>query len=233
MGVNAQTSVPTFTAGAVLTAAQQNASARTGVPVFATTTTRDAAFGGSNKTLAEGQLAYIEASDTVQYYDGSAWKTLAPLIYNQRTVVTATNASWPVPTLLNPIVRVTVIGGGGGGGAGNTATDGSTGGTSTFASGETFAIAATGGSGGQGSTTAAGKTGDAGWTSGNGGGGGNQSTDRVFQGHPGWGGQVEIGLCDLTGKTTLNLIIGAGGAGAGTNVGGTGGRGEIIVEYVG
>jgi len=46
--------------------------------VFATTVTRDAAFGGSNKALAEGQLCYIEASDVVQYYTGSAWATVGP-----------------------------------------------------------------------------------------------------------------------------------------------------------
>lgn len=79
MGLNAQTSVPSFTAGAVLTATQQNQSARTGVPVFATTTTRDAAFGGAGqKTLAQGQLCYIEASNIVQYYNGSTWQTLGP-----------------------------------------------------------------------------------------------------------------------------------------------------------
>lgn len=79
MGVNAQTSVPTFTAGEVLTAANMNISARTGVPVFANTTTRDAAFGGTGeKTLAEGQLAYLEDSNIVQYYDGAAWATLGP-----------------------------------------------------------------------------------------------------------------------------------------------------------
>jgi len=78
MGANAQTSVPLFVANSVLTAAQQNISAATGVPVFATTVTRDAAFGGSNKVLAEGQLAYIEASDIVQYYTGSAWATVGP-----------------------------------------------------------------------------------------------------------------------------------------------------------
>lgn len=76
MGANAQTNVPLFTSGQVLTAAQQNTSAGTGVPVFATTVTRDAAFGGSNKALAEGQLCYIEASDVVQYYSSSAWITL-------------------------------------------------------------------------------------------------------------------------------------------------------------
>jgi len=80
MGANAQTSVPTFTAGEVLTAANMNISARTGIPVFADTTARDAAFGGTGeKTLAEGQYAYIEniaGSAATQYYDGSAWQTL-------------------------------------------------------------------------------------------------------------------------------------------------------------
>lgn len=79
MGANAQTSVPLFTAGDVLTAANQNLSAGTGVPVFATTTTRDAAFGGSGeKTLAEGQLCYLESTDVVQYYNGSSWATVGP-----------------------------------------------------------------------------------------------------------------------------------------------------------
>lgn len=74
MGANAQTTVPTFTAGQVLTAAQMNNSARTGVPVFANTSARDAGFGGTGeKTLAEGQLCYLEDSDVVQYYDGSSW----------------------------------------------------------------------------------------------------------------------------------------------------------------
>ena len=74
MGANAQTSVPTFTAGEVLTAANMNISARTGIPVFADSTARDAAFGGTGeKTLAEGQFAYLEDTNATQYYDGSTW----------------------------------------------------------------------------------------------------------------------------------------------------------------
>jgi hypothetical protein len=74
MGLNAQTTVPSFTAGQILTAAQQT-DINTGIPVFATTVTRDAAFGGSGeKVLAEGQFAYIEATKTTQYYDGAAWQ---------------------------------------------------------------------------------------------------------------------------------------------------------------
>ena len=76
---NTQTSVPLFVANAILTAAQQNISAATGVPVFATSVTRDAAFGGSNKALAEGQLCYLESTNVVQYYDGAAWATVGPV----------------------------------------------------------------------------------------------------------------------------------------------------------
>jgi hypothetical protein len=79
MGANAVTTVPVYVAGEVLTASDMNIT-NSGVPVFATTTTRDAAFGGTGeKTLAEGQMAYIEniaGSAAVQYYDGAAWATL-------------------------------------------------------------------------------------------------------------------------------------------------------------
>jgi len=76
MGANAQTAVPVFTAGQVLTAAQVT-QINTGIPVFATTTTRDSAFSGTGeKVLAEGQFAYIEASNTTQFYDGTNWLTL-------------------------------------------------------------------------------------------------------------------------------------------------------------
>ena len=76
MGANAVTTVPVYVAGEVLTAADMNIT-NSGIPVFATTTTRDAAFGGAGeKTLAEGQFAYIEATNTTQYYDGAAWQSV-------------------------------------------------------------------------------------------------------------------------------------------------------------
>lgn len=78
MGVNATTFVPAYVAGEVLTAADLTVT-NSGVPVFADAAARDAAFGGTGeKVLAEGQLAYLEDSDVVQYYDGSVWATLAP-----------------------------------------------------------------------------------------------------------------------------------------------------------
>jgi hypothetical protein len=76
MGANAQIAVPAFTAGQILTAAQQT-QINTGIPVFATTVTRDAAFGGAGeKTLAEGQFAFLEDTNTTQYYDGAAWQSV-------------------------------------------------------------------------------------------------------------------------------------------------------------
>ena len=77
MGANAQTSVPAFTVGQVLTAAQVTG-INTGIPVFASSTERDAAFGGTGeKTLAEGQMAYLEDTNATQYYDGSSWAAIA------------------------------------------------------------------------------------------------------------------------------------------------------------
>ena len=91
MGANAQTAVPVFTAGQVLTA-QQQTEINTGIPVFATTVTRDAAFGGTGeKTLAEGQFAYIEATNTTQYYDGATWQSVVPA--GGLTLVTSASGS--------------------------------------------------------------------------------------------------------------------------------------------
>ena len=76
MGDNAQTSVPKFTAGDVLTAANTNLLSN-GIPVFSGTATRDAGFGGTGeKVLAEGQFAFLEDSNTTQFYDGAAWQAV-------------------------------------------------------------------------------------------------------------------------------------------------------------
>ena len=99
MGANAQTSVPAFTTGQVLTA-QQQTEINTGVPVFATTVTRDAAFGGTGeKALAQGQLAYIEATNVVQYYNGTAWATLAPAADSGLTLISSTTIGSAVSSI--------------------------------------------------------------------------------------------------------------------------------------
>ena len=91
---NEQTSVPLYAASEILTAANMNISAGTGVPVFATTVTRDAAFGGAGeKVLAEGQLCYLSATNVVQYYDGAAWATVGPASSSQTAVFNETQSS--------------------------------------------------------------------------------------------------------------------------------------------
>lgn len=189
----------------------------------------------------EGQTIYETDTDLVRSYNGSAWATIGPTpTFNNVAVITSTNATWSVPTLTSPIVRVTVIGGGGGGG--NRSNAGTAGGSSTFASGQSFAVTAAGGAGGL-AAGAAGTAGETGWHSANGGmaGGATVNTDGE-DGQAGFGGEIKIGYCNLTGFTTLNLVVGTGGTGGaqaasgggGTAfAGGAGGRGEIIVEYAG
>ena len=76
MGANAVTTVPVYVAGEVLTAADLNIT-NSGIPVFASTVERDAAFGGTGeKTLAEGQFAFLEDSNSTQFYDGSVWQAV-------------------------------------------------------------------------------------------------------------------------------------------------------------
>jgi hypothetical protein len=73
MGANAVTTVPVYVAGEVLTSADLNIT-NSGIPVFADSTARDAAFGGTGeKVLAEGQYAYLESTNATQVYDGSNW----------------------------------------------------------------------------------------------------------------------------------------------------------------
>lgn len=64
-----------FVSGDVLTAAQVNTYLMDQTIMrFATTAARDAAFGGAGEpTLAEGMFAYIDADNSVYYYDGTSW----------------------------------------------------------------------------------------------------------------------------------------------------------------
>jgi hypothetical protein len=76
MGANATTFVPAYVSGEVLTAADLSVT-NSGIPVFADSTARDAAFGGTGeKVLAEGQFAYLESTNVTQYYDGASWQSV-------------------------------------------------------------------------------------------------------------------------------------------------------------
>lgn len=87
---NNQTSVPLFATSQILTAANMNISAGTGVPVFTNATTRDAAFGGAGeKILDEGQMAYLMDNNQLQFYDGSTWAGVGLSLKSQVTAITS------------------------------------------------------------------------------------------------------------------------------------------------
>jgi hypothetical protein len=154
--------------------------------------------------------------------------------FNAREVITATNASWPVPTLGSPIVRLTVVGGGGGGGgAGGAQAAGGSGGTTTFDASTAGSVTATGGAGGvSGATDANGVAATSRLSSDNGGGGAHRRS-LVDVAQSGAGGEIVIGYLNLSGISTANVTIGAGGSsGAGTNTGAAGAGGIVVVEYV-
>ena len=74
MGANATTFVPAYVSGEVLTAADLTVT-NSGIPVFADSTARTAAFGGTGeKVLAEGQYAYLESNNSTSVWDGAAWQ---------------------------------------------------------------------------------------------------------------------------------------------------------------
>jgi hypothetical protein len=240
MGANAQTTVPTFTAGQVLTAAQLNTSARTGVPVFANTTDRDAAFGGSGeKTLAEGQLCYLEDTNKVQYYDGSAWANLGSM-----TNVAAFTASgtWTVPAGVT--YAIAHIRGGGGGislrDRGTPTVAAGNGGTSSVA----FAGGTVSAAGGLANTSNIQCSGvgtvdncQAGVTNSGQGAmtpyqGGDATTGGIGALFAQSGGYVVAGAA-VTPAASITITVGAGGtAGSGAStVGAAGGSGYIWIEY--
>jgi hypothetical protein len=223
MGANAQTSVPVFTAGQVLTAAQMT-QINTGVPVFATTTTRDAAFGGTGeKTLAQGQLAYIEADGKVYVYSGTAWVSISSV--NKVAAFTA-SGTWTVPAGVTYAVAYIRAGGGG---VGGTDTAGGAGGNSSvaFASGT---ITATGGTSGVatrnfGQLFVAGTTNSGQGAWGQNFRGADVSDSRVFRAQD--GAYIVAGAA-VTPAASITVTVGAGGTG--TN-GAAGGSGYVWIEY--
>jgi hypothetical protein len=223
MGANAQTTVPTFTAGQVLTAAQVN-QINTGVPVFAGTSERDAAFGGTGeKTLALGQLAFLESTGKVQVYNGTSWTNLGSV-----TEVEAFTASgtWTVPAgVTYAIAHIR----GGGGGVGDASSG--NGGTSSvaFAGGR---VSATGG--GLSNANLPFSTINSGARAANSGQGAFRS---VFRGadvsnsavHNGGDGAYIVAGGAVTPAASITITVGAGGT-AGTN-GNAGGSGYVWIEY--
>ena len=223
MGVNQQTSVPGFTAFQVLTA-QQQTEINTGVPVFADTTARDAAFNGTGeKVLAEGQLCYLEDTNKVQYYDGSSWANLGSMTNVE--AFTASGTFTPPAGVTYAIAHITA----GGGGIGS-ASSGAGGNSSVAFAGGT--ITATGGTAMNATlidstvNTCAGQT--------NSGNGAQIAGNYSAVGSISYGTQAQPGAYIVAGgavtpATGITVTVGAGGT-AGTG-GAAGGSGYIWIEY--
>ena len=219
-----------FADGDVLTAAQvQTYLQDQAVMRFADSSARTSALGGS---VAEGMVSYLQDTDAVEVYDGSAWVGVGGG-FTASTAITATDASWTVPTLADPVVRVTVVGGGGGGGR-NVFTAGSAGVSSSFASSAGTATA-TGGAGGiAGSNTTQQSQSSKRFMSYNGGQGGQGGSGGLWYAAPNAeGGEIVVAYFDLTGVSTASVTVGAGGSPNYTGSGGgqEGGDGVVIVEY--
>jgi hypothetical protein len=223
MGANAVTTVPVYVAAEVLTAADLNIT-NSGIPVFATTVTRDAAFGGAGeKTLAQGQFCYLESTGKLQVYTGSAWANVGT---STNVATFTTSGTWTVPTGVTYAVAYIRAGGGGMG----TASSG-TGGTSSvaFAAGT---VSATGGAGVNLSlvTAVAGAAGAANSGLGARGEGYNAGLGGATQGaaFAGDGALITAGGA-VTAGASITITVGAAGA-AGTS-GIAGGSGYIYITY--
>ena len=218
MGVNATTFVPAYVAGEVLTAADLTVT-NSGVPVFADTTARDAAFGGTGeKVLAEGQLCYLESTNKVQFYDGTSWANLGSM--TEVAAFTASGTFTPPAGVTYAVAHITA----GGGGVGQTA---GAGGTSSvaFAAGT---ISATGGAASTGLVNTAASTLAGATNSGNGALGTVIDGTGYVQYQAQNGAEIVAGGA-VTPAVGITVTVGAGGT-AGTN-GAAGGSGYIWIEY--
>lgn len=223
MGLNAVTSVPTYTDGEILEASRLNVT-NSGCPVFADATARAAAFGGTGeKVLAAGQLSYLESNNKIYVYNGTAWVSISSV--NKVAAFTA-SGTWTVPAgVTYAVAHIT----GGGGGVGGTDVAGGAGGTSSvaFASGT---VSATGGVSGVatrnfGQLFVAGtaNSGQGAW--GQNFRGADVGDSRVFRAQD--GAEIVAGAA-VTPAASITVTVGAGGTG--TN-GAAGGTGYVWIEY--
>lgn len=218
MGANAQTSVPTFVASQVLTATQVN-QINTGVPVFADSTARTNAFGGSGeKVLAQGQLSYLESDGKIYVYNGTSWVSISSV--TNVTAFTANGTFTPPAGVTYAIAHIRA----GGGGCGNTAPG--AGGTSSvaFASGT---VSATGGATVTSNQISAAMAGAA--NSGNGATAATWFSNSSNAGLQSQNGAYVVAGGAVTPGVGITVTVGAGGTAGGS--GAAGGSGYVWIEY--
>ena len=222
MGANAQTSVPAFTTGQVLTATQQT-QINTGVPVFATTVERDAAFGGTGeKVLAQGQLCYLESTDKVQFYNGTSWANLGTV--TQVEAFTASGTFTPPAGVTYAIAHIRA----GGGGIGNNSSGAGGNSSVAFAGGT---ITATGGTAlNGGANFAAGRAVTPPANSGQGASCLGDTSATLAAGLSSVDGAYIVAGGAVTAGVGITVTVGAGGA-AGTNNGAAGASGYVWIQY--
>jgi hypothetical protein len=195
----------TFTTGEVLTAADTNGYLMQGVLVFDDAAARDAAITSPQ----EGQFAYLKDTNVTTYYTGSAWANLDTTgMVNPMTttgdIIYSSSGSTPARLGIGTNGQVLTVTGGvpvwGSGGAGNLTETVFTASDATYAipAGVTgiWALVVGGGGGGGASATATA-------TNAGGGGGAGQILEKFF--------------AIAGGDTTLNITVGAGGAGGATS----------------
>jgi len=101
-----------FTDGSVLNAEQVNTYLMDqSIMRFATTSARDAAFGGVGEpTLAEGMMCYIDADNTIYTYDGTSWVKMvsasSPPAMELITSTTVTSVGGTAATVSNGVVSI-------------------------------------------------------------------------------------------------------------------------------
>jgi hypothetical protein len=223
MGANAVTTVPLYASGDVLTASNLNIT-NSGIPVFATTTTRDAAFGGAGeKTLAQGQFCYLESTGKLQVYTGSSWANVGTQTEVARFTASGT---WTVPTGVTYAIAY-ILAGGGGTGVGGA---GGTGGTSSVA----FAGGTVSATGGLGIGTIGASIGSAQAGTANSGQGALISAFSSGSFYAEGPGQAQNGAlitagAAVTAGASITVTVAAGGT-AGTS-GAAGGTGYVYIEY--
>jgi hypothetical protein len=190
---------------------------------YADSTARDTAI----PSPVEGDLVYLQDTNSVLFYDGSSWSGFGKV---KKVEAFTASGTWTVPAGVT--YAIAHIRGGGGNVRINGGTTGQGGSSSVaFASGT---VTATGGYGV--------------YVSGSGGNivGGGAVAGQANSGHGahGWGGkatssengQAEDGAlivagADVTPAASITVTVGAGGTGSGGDTGADGGSGYVWIEY--